>query len=79
MICEVSVKMSVIKNNEKNIEYYDKIYISYDKKPLIKLNIRQIINIIRKIRKKVKKFIDMSISEVYDKHNNPKENDFDRN
>ena len=71
--------MSVIKNNEKNIEYYDKIYKSYDKKPLIKLNIRQIINIIRKIRKKVKKFIDMSISEVYDKHNNPKENDFDRN
>lgn len=71
--------MSVIKNNEKNIEYYDKIYISYDKKPLIKLNIRQNINIIRKIRKKVKKFIDMSISEVYDKHNNPKENDFDRN
>lgn len=54
--------MSVIKNNKKNIEYYDKIYISYDKKPLIKLNIRQIINIIRKIRKKVKKFIDMSIS-----------------
>lgn len=71
--------MSVIKNNEENIEYYDKIYISYDKKPLIKLNIRQIINIIRKIRKKVKKFIDISISEVYDKHNNPKENDFDRN
>lgn len=54
--------MSVIKNNEKNIEYYDKIYISHDKKPLIKLNIRQFINIIRKIRKKVKKFIDMSIS-----------------
>lgn len=54
--------MSVIKNNVKNIEYYDKIYISYDKKPLIKLNIRQIINIIRKKRKKVKKFIDMSIS-----------------
>ena len=54
--------MSVIKYNEKNIEYYDKIYISYDKKPLIKVNIRQIINIIRKIRKKVKKFIDMSIS-----------------
>ena len=54
--------MSVIKNNEKNIEYYDKIYISYDKKPLIKLNIRQIINIIRKIRKKFKKFIDMYIS-----------------
>lgn len=54
--------MSVIKNNVKNVEYYDKIYISYDKKPLIKLNIRQIINIIRKIRKKVKKFIDMSIS-----------------
>lgn len=71
--------MSVIKNNEENIEYYDKIYISYDKKPLIKLNIRQIINIIRKIRKKAKKFIDISISEVYDKHNNPKENDFDRN
>lgn len=71
--------MSVIKNNEKSIEYYDKIYISYRKKPLIKLNIRQLINIIRKIRKKVKKFVDMSISEVYDKHNNPKENDFDRN
>lgn len=71
--------MSVIKNNEKSIEYSDKIYISYYKKPLIKLNIRQIINIIRKIRKKVKKFVDMSISEVYDKHNNPKENDFDRN
>ncbi len=71
--------MSVIKNNEKSIEYSDKIYISYDKKTLKKLNIRQIINIIRKIRKKVKKFVDMSISEVYDKHNNPKENDFDRN
>lgn len=71
--------MSVIKNNEKSIEYSDKIYISYHKKQLIKLNIRQIINIIRKIRKKVKKFVDMSISEVYDKHNNPKENDFDRN
>lgn len=71
--------MSVIKNNEKSIEYYDKIYIIYHKKPLIKLNIRQLINIIRKIRKKVKKFVDMSISEVYDKHNNPKENDFDRN
>ena len=71
--------MSVIKNNEKSIEYYDKIYISYHKKTLIKLNFRQIINIIRKIRKKVKKFVDMSISEVYDKHNNPKENDFDRN
>lgn len=71
--------MSVIKNNEKSIEYYDKIYISYHKKTLIKLNIRQIINIIRKIRKKVKKFVDMSVSEVYDKHNNPKENDFDRN
>ena len=71
--------MSVIKNNEKSIEYYDKIYISYHKKTLIKLNIRQIINIIRKIRKKVKKFVDMSISEVYDKHNNPKENNFDRN
>ena len=71
--------MSVIKNNEKSIEYYDKIYISYHKKTLIKLNIRQIINIIRKIKKKVKKFVDMSVSEVYDKHNNPKENDFDRN
>lgn len=71
--------MSLIKNNEKSIEYYDKIYIGYRKKPLIKLNIRQIINIIRKIMKKVKKFVDMSISEVYDKHNNPKENDFDRN
>ena len=71
--------MSVIKKKKKSIEYYDKIYISYHKKPLIKLNIQQIINIIRKIRKKVKKFVDMSISEVYDKHNNPKENDFDRN
>ena len=71
--------MSVIKNNEKSIEYYDKIYISYHKKTLIKLNIRQTINIIRKIRKKVKKFVDMSKREVYDKHNNPKENDFDRN
>ena len=71
--------MSVIKNNEKSIEYYDKIYISYHKKALIKLNIRQIINIIRKIMKKVKKFVDMSKREVYDKHNNPKENDFDRN
>ena len=71
--------MSVIKNNENNIEYYNKIYIGYHKKPLITLNFRQIINIIRKIRKKVKKFVDMSISEVYDKHNNPKENDFDRN
>ena len=71
--------MSVIKNNGNNIEYYNKIYITHHKKPLIKLNIRQIINIIRKIRKKVKKFVDMSISEVYDKHNNPKENDFDRN
>lgn len=49
--------MSVIKNNEKNIEYYDKIYISYDKKPLIKVNIRQIINIIRKIRKKLKSLL----------------------
>lgn len=49
--------MSVIKNNEENIEYYDKIYISYDKKPLIKLNIRQIINIIRKIRKKLKSLL----------------------
>ena len=29
--------------------------------------------------KKVKKFVDMSMREVYDKHNNPKENDFDRN
>ena len=56
--------MSVITNNEKIIEYYDKIYISYHKKPLIKLNNRQIINIIRKIRKKVKKFVDMSVSEV---------------
>ena len=56
--------MSVIKNNEKSIEYYDKIYISYHKKTLIKLNIRQIINIIRKIMKKVKKFVDMSVSEV---------------
>ena len=71
--------MSVIKNNGNNIEYYNKIHITHYKKPLIKLIIRQIINIIRKIRKKVKKFVDMSISEVYDKHNNPKENDFDRN
>ena len=71
--------MSVIKNNGNNIEYYNKIHITHYKKPLIKLIIRQIINIIRKIMKKVKKFVDMSISEVYDKHNNPKENDFDRN
>lgn len=71
--------MSVIKNNGNNIEYYNKIYIGHYKKTLIKLNIRQIINIIRKIRKKVKKFVDMSMREVYDKHNNPKENDFDRN
>ena len=71
--------MSVIKNNGNNIEYYNKIHITHYKKPLIKLIIRQIINIIRKIRKKVKKFVDMSILEVYDKHNNPKENDFDRN
>lgn len=47
--------MSVIKNNEKSIEYYDKIYTGYRKKPLIKLNIRQTINIIRKIRKKSEK------------------------
>ena len=71
--------MSVIKNNGNNIEYYNKIHIGHYKKTLIKLIIRQIINIIRKIRKKVKKFVDMSILEVYDKHNNPKENDFDRN
>ena len=71
--------MSVIKNNRKNTENYNKIYISYHKKTLIKLIIRQIINIIRKIRKKVKKFVDMFMREVYDKHNNPKENDFDRN
>lgn len=71
--------MSVIKNNGNNIEYYNKIHITHYKKPLIKLIIRQIINIIRKIRKKVKKFVDMSMGEVYDKHNNPKENDFDRN
>ena len=79
MFCEVNIKMSVIKNNGNNIEYYNKIHIGHYKKTLIKLIIRQIINIIRKIRKKVKKFVDMSISEVYDKHNNPKENDFDRN
>lgn len=71
--------MSVIKNNGNNIEYYNKIHITHYKKPLIKLIIRQIINIIRKIRKKAKKFVDMSMREVYDKHNNPKENDFDRN
>ena len=47
--------MSVIKNNRKNIEYYNKIYIVHYK------------------------FVDMSKREVYDKHNNPKENDFDRN
>ena len=46
--------MSVIKNNGNNIEYYNKIYITHYKKTLIKLIIRQIINIIRKIRKKVK-------------------------
>lgn len=71
--------MSVIKNNGNNIEYYNKIYITHYKKTLIKLIIRQIINIIRKIRKKVKKFVDMFMREVYDRHNNPKENDFDRN
>lgn len=71
--------MSVIKNNGNNIEYYNKIHITHYEKPLIKLIIQQIINIIRKIRKKVKKFVDMSKQEVYDKHNNPKENDFDRN
>ena len=71
--------MSVIKNNGNNIEYYNKIHIGHYKKTLIKLIIRQIINIIRKIRKKVKKFVDMFMREVYDKHNNPKENDFDRN
>lgn len=53
--------MSVIKNNGNNIEYYNKIYIGHYKKALIKLIIRQIINIIRKIRKKVKKFVDMSM------------------
>lgn len=40
MFCEVNIKMSVIKNNEKNIEYYNKIYITHHKKPLIKLIIR---------------------------------------
>ena len=54
--------MSVIKNNRKNTENHNKIYISHQKKTLIKLKIRHIINIIRKIRKKVKKFVDMSIS-----------------
>lgn len=53
--------MSVIKNNGNNIEYYNKIHIGHCKKTLIKLIIRQIINIIRKIRKKVKKFVDMSM------------------
>ena len=53
--------MSVIKNNGNNIEYYNKIYITHYKKTLIKLIIRQIINIIRKKRKKVKKFVDMSM------------------
>ena len=57
--------MSVIKNNEKSIEYYDKIYISYHKKTLIKLNIRQIINIIRKIRKKVKKKLLTCLYQKY--------------
>lgn len=71
--------MSVIKNNRKNTENHNKIYISHHKKTLIKLKIRHIINIIRKIRKKVKKFVDMFMREVYDRHNNPKENDFDRN
>ena len=61
MFCEVNIKMSVIKNNGNNIEYYNKIHITHYKKPLIKLIIRQIINIIRKIRKKVKKFVDMSM------------------
>ena len=40
MFCEVNIKMSVIKNNENNIEYYNKIYIGHHKKPLIKLIIR---------------------------------------
>lgn len=61
MFCEVNIKMSVIKNNGNNIEYYNKIHIGHYKKTLIKLIIRQIINIIRKIRKKVKKFVDMSM------------------
>lgn len=53
--------MSVIKNNGNNIEYYNKIHIGHHKKTLIKLIVRQIINIIMKIRKKVKKFVDMSM------------------
>lgn len=61
MFCEVNIKMSVIKNNGNNIEYYNKIHIGHYKKTLIKLIIRQIINIIRKIRKKMKKFVDMSM------------------
>lgn len=61
MFCEVNIKMSVIKNNGNNIEYYNKIYIGHYKKAIIKLIIRQIINIIRKIRKKAKKFVDMSM------------------
>lgn len=61
MFCEVNIKMSVIKNNGNNIEYYNKIHIGHYKKTLIKLIIRQIINIIRKIMKKVKKFVDMSM------------------
>lgn len=61
MFCEVNIKMSVIKNNGNNIEYYNKIYIGHYKKTLKKLIIRQIINIIRKLRKKVKKFVDMSM------------------
>ena len=49
--------------NYKRTGYGAEVFATYnDKKPLIKLNIRKIINIIRKIRKKVKKFIDMSIS-----------------
>lgn len=40
MFCEVNIKMSVIKNNGNNIEYYNKIYITHHKKPLIKLIIR---------------------------------------
>ena len=56
--------MSVIKNNGNNIEYYNKIYITHYKKALIKLIIRQIINIIRKIRKKVKSLLTC-LSEKY--------------
>lgn len=57
--------MSVIKNNGNNIEYYNKIHIGHCKKTLIKLIIRQIINIIRKIMKKSEKSLLTCLCEKY--------------